>query len=625
MSSFTYTTSEHNRMWISGLRQWINISGLRPNVQIQQTSMPQLPPAGVAATNCLSSAFIRKLQRWYQPESFGAQKAARHLTPRRQQQSGIMDASTNSQCVELTRDDDREVFLTPPATPGVPLPAASTPAPLSTAQEAVQGVDLSTPDSLPPRTPTPSAPSHLKERLQHLRKSLLAHYCESAFRLLASFEKLDKKWQRKYCALFWASDEEALEDMHDMADLSPNASIMYCNRISWHSEEQKIAKMQDPIVKWAAECELGDRKAAVVAKLKRECKLVLQDLRDKDHLAQLHNTIGNTKGQKSKGKREKQKEGFEEEVERVKMESEERWRKLNGELGSNGLGVSGSKRKRSDSVAPVSAPASKKKKPGEKAVKESKKRKRQSGEEEGIVPKVPKRRGRPPKAKPVVEVQEPASDITNSEFEEDDAFGAAILAGFEADNIDEGVEAGTPCQLQEREEDGAEAIETVENLLGAFSEVTLAAESVVEVATLPQENGEEDDMESLFGDDVVAMHAGNGMASLFGDDTVVDDAAEGTTVSQEETIMDMASVENLPAAFSFVTPVAESMLEDAPPPQEEQIEETESAADLLDAFTAAAEADDGAANAATDKFLGDWNWNNQEDTIFGMLDEVLCL
>ncbi|KAH6883120.1 hypothetical protein BKA58DRAFT_447839 [Alternaria rosae] len=528
MSSFTYTTSEHNRMWISGLRQWINISGLRPNVQIQQTSMPQLPPAGIAATNCFSSAFIRKLQRWYQPESFGAQKAARHLTPRRQQQRGIMDVSTNSLCVELTRNDDREVFLTPPATPDVPLPAASTPAPTPTAQEAVQGVDLPTPDSLPPRTPTPSAPSHLKERLQHLRKSLPAHYCESAFRLLASFEKLDKKWQRKYCALFWASDEEALEDMHDMADLSPNASIIYCNRISWHSEEQKIANMQDPIVKWAAECELGDRKAAVVAKLKGECKLVLQDLRDKDHLAQLHNTIGNTKGQKSKSKREAQKEGYEEEAERVKMESEERWRKLNGELGSKELSVS-SKRKRSDGVAPVSAPVPKKNKSGDKAVKESKKRKRQSGDDEDVVPKVPKRRGRPPKAKPVVEVQEPTPDTTNNEEDDDDAFGAALLAGFEADTIDEGVEAGTPCQLQEREEDSAEAVETVEDLLGNFSEVSPAVESVLEVASVPLENGEEDDMESLFEDDVVAMHAGNGMASLFGDETKADDAAEGTT------------------------------------------------------------------------------------------------
>lgn len=465
-----------------------------------------------------------------------------------------MDASTNSQCVELTRHDDRGVFLTPPTTPDVSLPAVSTPAPtpapLPTAQEAVQGVDLPTPDSLPPRTPTPdslsprtptpSAPSHLKERLQHLRKSLPAHCCESAFRLLASFEKLDKKWQRKYCALFWASDKEALEDVHDMAKLSPNASIIYCNRISWHAEEEKISNMEDPIVKWAAECELGDRKAAVVAKLKGGCKLVLQDLRDKDHLAQLHNTIGNTKGQKSKSKREAQKEGYEEEAERVKMESEERWRKLNGELGSNELSVS-SKRKRSDGVASVP----KKNKSGDKAVKESKKRKRQSGDDEDVVPKVPKRRGRPPKAKPVVEVQEPTPDTTkNEEEDDDDAFGAALLASFEADTIDEGVEAGTPCQLQEREEDGAEAVETVENFLGAFSEVTLAAESVVEVAKVPQE---------------------------------------------------------------------------------EQIEETESAGDLLEAFTAAAEGDDGAANAATDEFLGDWNWNNQEDTIFGMLDEVLCL
>ncbi|KAI4962217.1 hypothetical protein J4E86_001249 [Alternaria arbusti] len=218
------------------------------------------------------------------------------------------------------------------------------------------------------------------------------------------------------------------------------------------------------------------------------------------------------------------------------------------------------------------------------------KRKRQSGEEDEV-PKVPKKRGRPPKAKPVVEVQVPkkrgrppkakpvvvvqvptpdTTTTTNSSVEDKFAFEATPFAGFNEYTIDQRVEAGTPCRLQERGQDNAEAVETVDNLPAFSFPAYSAAESIWEDAPMVQ----------------------------------------------EPWIRDVASAENLTAFFSSAYPAVDSMWADPPLPQEPEIVEQNSAGEIMDAMSAAAAADDGAANAAIDDFVCDWNGNNPEDMIF---------
>ncbi|KAI4623439.1 hypothetical protein J4E80_003249 [Alternaria sp. BMP 0032] len=221
------------------------------------------------------------------------------------------------------------------------------------------------------------------------------------------------------------------------------------------------------------------------------------------------------------------------------------------------------------------------------------KRKRQSGEEDEV-PKVPKKRGRPPKAKPVGEVQVPkkrgrppktrpvvvaqvptpdttttTTTTTNSSLEENYTFEPAPFAGFNSYTIDQGVEAGTPCRLQERGQDSAEAVETVENLPAFSFPVYSAAESIWEDAPMVQ----------------------------------------------EPCIRDVAPADDLPASFFPACPAAESIWADPPLPQEPCIVEQNSFEELMDAFEARAAADDGVANAATDEFVCGWN-DNLEDLIF---------
>jgi len=220
------------------------------------------------------------------------------------------------------------------------------------------------------------------------------------------------------------------------------------------------------------------------------------------------------------------------------------------------------------------------------------KRKRQSGEEDEV-PKVPKKRGRPPKAKPVVEVQVPkkrgrppkakpvvvvqvptpdtttTTTTTNSSLEDNFAFEAAPFAGFNEYTIDQRVEAGTPCRLQERGQDSAEAVETVDNL-PAFSFPAYSA------------------AESIWAD---------------------------APMVQEPWIRDVAPADDLPAFFSSAYPADESIWADPPLPQEPEIVEQNSFEELMDAFEARAAADDELANAATDEFVCGWN-DNLEDLIF---------
>ncbi|KAI4688058.1 uncharacterized protein J4E84_004986 [Alternaria hordeiaustralica] len=218
------------------------------------------------------------------------------------------------------------------------------------------------------------------------------------------------------------------------------------------------------------------------------------------------------------------------------------------------------------------------------------KRKRQSGEEDEVprvpnkrgrprkakpvmeVPKVPKKRGRPPKTRPVVVAQVPTPDTTTttaSSLEENFAFEAASFADFNEYTIDQRVEAGTPCRLQERGQDSTEAVETVDNLPAFSFPAYSAAESIWEDAPM----------------------------------------------CQEPWIRDVAPADDLPASFCPAYTAEESIWADPPLPQEPEIVEQNSFEELMDAFEARAAADDGLANAATDEFVCGWN-DNLEDLIF---------
>jgi hypothetical protein len=529
-----------------------------------------------------------------------AQNAANTFTPHYQQRGqqqysdGFMNAVRNTPYIDLTGPDDHEeVQQTAPATPDVPVPSATTPLPVT---------QLATPP--PSRTATPETPSHLNSRLKHLEHSIRANYSPCAFRLLVSFKQLSKTQQRKYCALFWPSNEEALADLHQMAELSPEFSAIYWHRTSWQAEEAAIQEIADADERAEKQAAFTAKGLAKVAEMKRICKATLQDLEDQEGLSQFQQTIGNIKGQKSKLAVEAQKEAYEEECKRVQQKRKERWARVNQE-------------KSSDEPA-------------------GKKRKRKNGE----AAPAPRKRGRPAKAKKgeegvkvpeVAQVQEPTPDNTGEA--DDDGLEAAMFAGLMEDNVEEDGGLEPPCQIQERKEESAGAVEVVEDLPAAVSEVAPAAENVVEGAALPDEEDvggvpdtRDDDVDSLFGDDGVVEDTNDDVDSLFGDDGVdadtngddVDSLFGDDSVEEEEE--EAANVDTAP----------------------QEVEDAEMAADdddILGAFLADDTADDEAVKTdSLDAFLADgsednWAINNANfdpleidweggDKMFELIDSV---
>jgi hypothetical protein len=473
-----------------------------------------------------------------------------------QQQGSVINAGNNGQFVDLTADDE-DVSTAAQETPSVP------------PQEAVQA-PLPTPSPTPPKAPTPEPPSNLHDRLPHLHRTIIADKYPCAFRLLRSFEALDKKQQRKYSALFWPTNEEALSDMLSMAELSPNFSDIYYRRISWHFEESKIDAIQDAEMKAKAHAEFTAAGLAQVAEMKRTCKAAFEDRLAEERLGQLRQLIGNVKGKKSKRAKAAQREAYEKEVEREAGERRERWAKLGLEKGSDEL--VGEKRKRGDEdegeeVESGPAPAPEKKGRGRpKKVK--------TGEE--AVPKEKKARGRPRK---VVKVAEQTPDPTprddkEMEDDDDDALEAAILAGLNDDSGDEDAVVEPPCQLQGLGDDTSVDAATAEDLLAAFFVDSPAPDNAVEGDEVPQELDNQEAEEER-DDDV---------DSLFGDEDA-DDAMEVDSLPQES-----ANEEAVAA------------------------DDDDDEGDILDAFLAA---DDG--TEVTDDFLVDWEGREE---MFALIDRV---
>jgi hypothetical protein len=563
---------------------------------------------GVAATNRFPAGPVPGQQQMYpQPPTFGgqscqdafaaptqsqymAQNAANTFTPHYQQRgqqqygNGFMNAVRNTPYIDLTGPDDHEeVQQTAPATPDVPVPSATTPFPVT---------QLATPP--PSRTATPETPSHLTSRLKHLEHSIRANYFPCAFRLLVSFKQLSKTQQRKYCALFWPSNEEALADLHQMAELSPEFSAIYWHRTSWQAEEAAIQEIADADERAEKQAAFTAKGLAKVAEMKRICKATLQDLLDQEELSQFQQTIGNIKGQKSKLAVEAQKEAYEEECKKVQQKKKERWARVNPEKGSD-------------------EPA-------------GKKRKRGNGE----VAPVPKKRGRTAKAKKgeegvrvleVAQVQEPTPD--NAGEADDDGLEAAMFAGLMEDSVEEDAGVEPPCQIQEREEESAGAVVVVEDLPAAISEVTPADENVVEGAALPDEEDvggvsdtRDDDVDSLFGDDGVVEDTNDDVDSLFGDDGV-DADTNGDDVDSlfgDDSVDADTNGDDVDSLFgddSVEEEEEEAANVDTAPQEVEDAEMAADDDDILGAFLADDTADDEAVKTdSLDAFLADGSEDN---------------
>jgi hypothetical protein len=593
--------------------------------QHQTRQQSVLPSPGVAATNCYPAGFVTnqqysynmpggpqpvytpgvaatnrfpagpvpgQLQMYPQPQTFGvqycqdafaaptqsqymAQNAANtfkphntftpHYQQRGQQQYGddLMNAVRNTPYIDLTGPDDHEeVQQTAPATPDVPVSSAPTPLPVT---------QLPTPP--PSRTATPEAPSHLTSRLKHLEHSIRASFSPCAFRLLGSFKQLSKTQQRKYCALFWPSNEEALADIHQMAELSPEFSAIYWHRTSWQAEEAAIQEIADADERAEKQAAFTAKGLAKVAEMKRICKATLQDLLDQEELSQFQQTIGNIKGQKSKLAVEAQKEAYEEECKRVQQKKKERWARVNPEKSSDE--PAGKKRKRNNGEA---APAPRKRGRPAKA---------KEGEEGVRVPKV-------------AQVQEPIPDNTGEE--DDDGLEAAMLAELMENDVEEDASVEPPCQIQEREEESDGAVEVVEDLPAAFSEADPAAENVVEGAALPDEEDvggvsdtRDDDLDSLFGDDGVEEEE---------EAADVEETSDVDTAPQEAEDVGMADDNDILGAF-----LADDTADD------EAVK-----TDSLDAFLADGSEDKWAINNASfDPLEIDWEGR---DKMFELIDCV---
>ena len=461
-----------------------------------------------------------------------------------QQQRDLVVTACSGGYVDLIGDDEEEV-QTAPVAPNIPVPAA-------------QKTALPTPD----RTSSPEAARHLSERVSHLKLTIHERFYPCAFRLLRSFNYLDIKRRRKYCALFWPSNEAAREDMLEMAKLSPEFSVIYTYRMAWHTRETKPKKDEDPEF---VKKRISDERA----ELQRTCKLALQDRISEEGLSQLHQTLTTTKGKKRGAALAAQKEEYREENERVQGEKRERWAKLDAKLkpkqASNAL--AGDKRKRVDEEpGPASAPK-----------KRGRPKKVRPVEEEGVV-KEKKKRGRPRK---VVQVQEPIPDYTD-EAGDDGSLAAALFAGLSEDAVeldeadaalaaqlmasyaddddddddDDVVNVAATvelsCQLQGQEEESGVAAAIADDLPAACSEEAPATEYAARVDSLFPEQAQEGegcadpaadiyDLDSLFGDDPVAAHMEEGCV-----DEAMEDGDDKDSLFDDSDSIDNVEIDRLP-------------------------------------------------------------------------------
>ncbi|KAG9194214.1 hypothetical protein G6011_04249 [Alternaria panax] len=466
-------------------------------------SQPMYAP-GVAATNCFPTGNVPYQQQvishaqayggQYSQAAFNApaqspfvaQNVASTFAPPhqqvQQQQQQQQPERDIFEYVDLTREDEEEKVQTPAPAPVAPDVS------VSAAQQTGLFTPASTP-SLPTELSTSKAPDHLCERLNHLRVTIKERDYPCAFRLLRSFEYMKSSQKRKYCSLFWHSNEEAHEDLLNCATLSPEFSVIYYMRTSAHAKRQE-PMTEEELEKFEAEVN------AACAELERTCKAKLQDRIDEENLSNLHQAVTTTKGKKSAATKAARLEEWEEENERTQEEKRKRWAKLDGIHISNQPAVT--KRKRVvGEVAPAPAPKRRGRPPKVRAV------------EEGAVVKEKKKRGRPRK-NPVV--QEPTPDhaedaeddgTLEAELfaglsedvveEEDDGLLEAMLNEFAKDDdaVDESATVEPSRQLQGHEDEGCVAAAIIEDLPAACSDEAPADESAVVVASLPEEHADE--------------------------------------------------------------------------------------------------------------------------------------
>lgn len=171
----------------------------------------------------------------------------------------------------------------------------------------------------PPPNRKPKVPSYLNERIAYLKARVKAEDNPSAIRLLRTMDNINLKQQRSYCALFWPSNEAALGDLYEMAKLSPRFTEIYFFRQKW-ANEPPTGPEQTEEAKEKAEAEMEEE----IKGLRESCKKKVKAMQDLETAGQIGNTIGNTKGRKSKKHRAAQEQGWKESCQELLMTKEQR-------------------------------------------------------------------------------------------------------------------------------------------------------------------------------------------------------------------------------------------------------------------------------------------------------------
>ncbi|KAH7385964.1 hypothetical protein BKA66DRAFT_582665 [Pyrenochaeta sp. MPI-SDFR-AT-0127] len=195
-----------------------------------------------------------------------------------QQQQQQPRASAHDDVVIISDDDEPQV----PVAPECSEPSNAT---LHADKEKERQKEL------PLEPPKKKEVSFLKERLAYLKVNIHDKDNPVAIRLLRTFDlNLDSKLQRKYSAMFWPSNEAALDDMREMAKLSPDFTEIYWHRVRW--EAAKTDKDEGKIEAEKAKMELE------MEELRGSCRRKYQEMLRKEKDAQWRTNIGKTRGHK---------------------------------------------------------------------------------------------------------------------------------------------------------------------------------------------------------------------------------------------------------------------------------------------------------------------------------------
>ncbi|CAO2651932.1 Nn.00g002150.m01.CDS01 [Neocucurbitaria sp. VM-36] len=265
-------------------------SRLEPSPQVPLLVSPQEPPQEPQEPQespqlPFQQSFQRSFQQWPQ-QHYQHQHQHQHQHQEQQgHQQGQAWSSTRGEVIDLDELQERVASELPS---------------LETAPQAQNPViDLTDEVTF---QPPKKGRSFLAERLNYLKANIHEGQYPIEIRLLRTFENMDLKQGRKYCTMFWPTNEAALEDLHEMAKLSPVFTEIYMHRMAWEAaaqetDQQKIEEEQRRI-------------EHVKEKLRKSCREKYKGMLEDERFAQALAVIGTTKGNKGAAARAKQLEVF---------------------------------------------------------------------------------------------------------------------------------------------------------------------------------------------------------------------------------------------------------------------------------------------------------------------------